>query len=336
MSDIDEDTMGWVKASKPIAHMLGQQYDLSSQAADFFREFTGLIWFSYRSGMPDIVTDAGWGCMIRCGQMMLAEAMKRALVEQGRDMRATSERRELIKLFLDKPEAPYSIHNITSKGSALVGKGVKDWFGPNAIAQVIRALVAEDPDRIINAHVAMDGCVCLQDLRAYADDWRPLLLLIPLRLGLAEMNESYVDQLQALFKHAHTVGAVGGKPNSAYYFVGARGDETIYLDPHILQQVVPLEDELFNLKSYSFSKTRSMNLAGADPSICVGFMFPTLEEMEMSLQEFKEGNSSSKVSLFAVVEKNISLSDDLVNALAFDDEEEDDEDDDGFAVIDCL
>jgi cysteine protease ATG4 len=36
------------------------------------------IWFTYRKGFAQIngngpETDQGWGCMIRCGQMLLAE-----------------------------------------------------------------------------------------------------------------------------------------------------------------------------------------------------------------------------------------------------------------------
>lgn len=46
------------------------------------------IWFSYRSDIvkfdikDDVTTDSGWGCMLRCGQMLLAEALKRDKFEK--------------------------------------------------------------------------------------------------------------------------------------------------------------------------------------------------------------------------------------------------------------
>ena len=41
-----------------------------------------IIWMTYREDMGNsqfIHSDVGWGCMIRAGQMLLAQAFKRAL-----------------------------------------------------------------------------------------------------------------------------------------------------------------------------------------------------------------------------------------------------------------
>ena len=45
-------------------------------------DVTSRIWLTYRRNFPQIgesgfTTDKGWGCMLRCGQMILAEAMLR-------------------------------------------------------------------------------------------------------------------------------------------------------------------------------------------------------------------------------------------------------------------
>lgn len=50
--------------------------------------------------------------------------------------------------------------------------------------------------------------------------WKPLLLIIPLRLGLSEVNPIYINALKKSFEIPGTVGLVGGRPNQAHYFIG--------------------------------------------------------------------------------------------------------------------
>lgn len=57
--------------------MLGQKYACYEQAEEEFRR---LFWFTYRKEMKicgEIRTDLGWGCLIRVGQMLLANSLKR-------------------------------------------------------------------------------------------------------------------------------------------------------------------------------------------------------------------------------------------------------------------
>lgn len=67
--------------------------------------------------------------------------------------------------------------------------------------------------------------------------WRPLLqvLLIPLHLELTDINEAYGETLKHCFMMLQSLGVIGGKPNSACYFIGYVGEELICLDPHSLQ-----------------------------------------------------------------------------------------------------
>ena len=46
------------------------------------REIRSRLWFSYRKDFPAIgesgmTSDRGWGCMLRCGQMVVAECLQR-------------------------------------------------------------------------------------------------------------------------------------------------------------------------------------------------------------------------------------------------------------------
>ena len=63
-------------------------------------------------------------------------------------------------------------------------------------------------------HVAMDSCVVRSEVRAACVDgtgrWRrPLLLLVPLRLGLSELNPVYSGGVKSCFTIPHNIGIIG-------------------------------------------------------------------------------------------------------------------------------
>ena len=95
------------------------------------------IYFTYRTGFPSIgsfTNDIGWGCMIRSGQMLLANTL--LLEKFGRSFRLNSsssnEKKEnyfnIISLFLDSYDSPYSIQNIVTKGTRLYQKYIGEWY----------------------------------------------------------------------------------------------------------------------------------------------------------------------------------------------------------------
>lgn len=62
-------------------YLLGRPYPGFTQ--EFMQAVRSLGWYTYRSGFEAIegttyTSDAGWGCMIRTGQMMAAEALRRS------------------------------------------------------------------------------------------------------------------------------------------------------------------------------------------------------------------------------------------------------------------
>jgi len=75
------------------------------------------------------------------------------------------------------------------------------------------------------------------------EKWRPLLIIVPLRLGLREINRCYISAFQELFKIPQFSGILGGRPNHALYIVGMVGERIIYLDPHFCQQSVNVDEQ---------------------------------------------------------------------------------------------
>lgn len=73
------------QSSAPVT-LLSIRYP--SPTDDFFLDLYSKIWCTYRHSFPMLnsyTSDAGFGCMLRCGQMMLANTF--ILLEEGRSFR---------------------------------------------------------------------------------------------------------------------------------------------------------------------------------------------------------------------------------------------------------
>lgn len=75
------------------------------------RDITSLIWLTYRKGFIPIgdddglTSDKGWGCTLRCGQMVLAQALVR--IHMNRDWIWTPDTRWVIRFFLSMIDLIY-------------------------------------------------------------------------------------------------------------------------------------------------------------------------------------------------------------------------------------
>jgi len=134
--------------------------------SDFLDDLESRIWLTYRSNFPPIPkssdpaasagmsfatklrnlgnqggfsSDTGWGCMIRSGQSLLANAL--STLQLGRDWRKgqnEDQHKDLLSLFADSPESPFSIHRFVEHGAKACGKHPGEWFGPSATARCIQ------------------------------------------------------------------------------------------------------------------------------------------------------------------------------------------------------
>ncbi|XP_043271670.1 cysteine protease ATG4B isoform X1 [Venturia canescens] len=282
--------------------ILGRKYNALKELETIRRDITSKLWFTYRKGFVPIggvgstfTSDKGWGCMLRCGQMVLGQAL--VFLHLGRDWQWIPETKDstylkILNRFEDKRAAPFSIHQIALMGAS-EGKDVGQWFGPNTVAQVLKKLVVYDDWSCITIHVALDNTLIVNDVLRQCrveggtsavvegdeplkapSQWKPLLLLIPLRLGLSDINPVYINGLKASFQIPQSLGVIGGKPNLALYFIGCVGEEVIYLDPHTTQRFgsvdQKMDEEDIEMDSTYHCKTASrIPITGMDPSVAL-------------------------------------------------------------------
>lgn len=331
--------------SKADVWLLGERYPFD----DWTRQRERIVllpWFTYRRGFPRIgstpfQSDQGWGCMLRCGQMLLAEVFLACRRNDTRLREVGTNRKELLNHFADTPEAPYSIHNVALRGG-MMDKQVGDWFGPNCMAQVLRSLSVDSAEKGLAIHVAMDGYVCIEEVLAMADAqanggaWKPLLLLIPLRLGLDKISAKYNESLKEFFACKQCLGAIGGRPNAAFYFVGHQSDELLYLDPHQVQMTVGPITKHSSIASYSRKSLDTLKIADADPSLSLGYLCYSRDEFTALMDSVQQSTGSDHQALFTVVEKDFAagmLSGDDDFLLSEEEGNDDPISDDGFEVI---
>ncbi|XP_034941002.1 cysteine protease ATG4B isoform X2 [Chelonus insularis] len=332
MQNVTEEFEDIPSTQEPV-WILGKKYNAMTELEIIRREIQSKLWFTYRKGFIPIggnsaafTSDKGWGCMLRCGQMVLAQAL--VCLHLGRDWQWTPETRDstylqILSRFEDRRTAPFSIHQIALMG-ATEGKEVGQWFGPNTIAQVLKKLVAYDEWSSITIHVALDNTLIVNDvLRQCRIDeatavveengdgalnapsqWKPLLLLIPLRLGLSEINPVYINGLKTSFKIPQSLGVIGGKPNLALYFIGCVDDQVIFLDPHTTQksgcvnQKVDENDVEMDF-TYHCKTASRIPITGIDPSVALCFFCATEKEFKSLCRSMQsELIASEKQPLF--------------------------------------
>lgn len=289
--------------TKDPVWILGKKYNAVKQLTLIRQDILTRLWFTYRKGFVPIggddglTTDKGWGCMLRCGQMVLAQALM--CLHLGRDWSWEPETKDatylkILQKFEDRRQAPFSIHQIALMGAS-EGKEVGQWFGPNTVAQVLKKLIVYDEWSSVAIHVALDNTVIINEIKNLClpqtstnlikNEWKPLLLVVPLRLGLSEINPIYITGLQTCFTFKQSLGVIGGKPNLALYFIGCVGNEVIFLDPHTTQRSGFVErkeneDEADLDITYHCKHASRINILAMDPSVAICFFCQSEEDFD--------------------------------------------------------
>ncbi|CCF39271.1 cysteine protease atg4 [Colletotrichum higginsianum] len=228
-------------------------------------------------------SDSGWGCMIRSGQSLLANAM--AAINLGRDWRRgqnPEDERKLLSWFADDPRAPYSIHQFVQHGAVACGKYPGEWFGPSATARCIQALANAQEQQPLRVYSTGDGPDVYEDkfmeiAKPDGSRFNPTLILVGTRLGIDKITPVYWEALIAALQMPQSVGIAGGRPASSHYFIGAQGSYLFYLDPHHTRPALPFHTDPSHYSEADVDtvhtrRLRRLHVRELDPSMLVGFL----------------------------------------------------------------
>ncbi|KAK3204800.1 hypothetical protein Dsin_018846 [Dipteronia sinensis] len=303
----------------------------------FNEDFSSRILMTYRKGFDTIedsklTSDVGWGCMLRSSQMLIAQAL--LFHQLGRSWRKPLEKSldhdyiEILHLFGDSEASAFSIHNLLQAGKTY-GLAAGSWVGPYAMCRSWESLSrCKKEETDIGCHsfpMAVyivsgdeDGerggapVVCIEDASRHClefskgqADWTPILLLVPLVLGLEKVNPRYIPSLRVTFTFPQSLGILGGKPGASTYIVGVQEENAFYLDPHEAQPVVNISRDNLDAdtSSYHSNVMRHIHLDAIDPSLAIGFYCRDKDDFDdFCLRASKLAEVSNGAPLFTVTQ----------------------------------
>jgi len=276
---------------------------------EFLKVFHSAIWMTYRKNfgpfensqigeLKKCTTDTGWGCMIRSGQMLLANTLLYHFFGDNFSLelinKNTEERIKYLSIlweFMDnlhKSDAAFSIGNIMELGLKY-GMKPKNWYGPSMIIRILHKLnkkhhpftgfqTACFPEgTIYKSSILKKACRIAEkdfDMSELCPekDWvDSVLVMVSFRLGLTTLSPSQYQSIFKLLKMPECTGMLGGQKKSALYFMGYQKDKLIFLDPHVTQIAVESPVELWSQHlTYHFPTPLRLPIKKLDTSIGYG------------------------------------------------------------------
>lgn len=243
-----------------VLYWIGGKCFKHQQLEDFKLMFGKTVWFTYRNGIPEIETgitsDFGWGCLLRCLQMILIASLNELFPEKDH-----------LSMFLDKPDALFSIHQLCYFKKGLYDTNIIDWIGPYAASYIAHHINKTCPTQDYNIIVVEESVI---NRNLILD--KPTIMFLPVRLGIDKIDMKYYIHLYTLFTNQSFKGFISGQKGSGYYFNAIDSDFMLYyLDPHYLQ------DCKGKIKYYT-NDIKKIHIYELDPN--VSFCFSIKSETE--------------------------------------------------------
>ncbi|KAJ1980385.1 hypothetical protein H4R34_002468 [Dimargaris verticillata] len=275
--------------------------------------------------MSSYTSDSGWGCMHRTSQMILANGFAHIMLGSGWRTRPSWQlAAEQVAAYLSiaswfssdyQPTSHYAIQRMCLEGvQPPFEVPIGGWFGPSVAAHVLKRLALAHGQCPAHVEVCPDQMVIPEKVlgmlptlpNQLTPDCKPVLLLLPVRLGVDRLNPLYHDNLRHLFTMPQFVGIAGGQPSKSLFFVGCQGSDLLYFDPHIPQPYHPVTvnsntaSGIVPLPHLHTRDVRACAIDELDPSMLLGFAFNTAADFCTWWHGELGAWPNPKVALFSV------------------------------------
>ena len=128
------------------------------------------------------------------------------------------------------------------------------------------------------------------------------IIFISVRHGLYSLDEEIYNEVMNIFNIETNIGFIGGKNTRAFYFIGKCGKNIIFLDPHYVQDTIPLNK--FGTSSvqetYIPNDIFYMQINELSPSFTIGFAVKDMKSFKKLMKQL--------YSLGYFVDNNINTS----------------------------
>ena len=208
-------------------------------------------------------------------------------------------------------DPPFSIHKICRIGE-IFGRTCGEWFSDfelpkiyniiNELFNIIPDLNISHFNTVIELFQIINNCFTpLQEnneegkeILLYENDKKYLfkkmgVIFVSLRLGINYISSEYFPSIKKLFDCKQFVGFIGGKVNSASYFIGYMENDLLFLNPHYNQaSIYDLNND--NLNTYLNGEIYKFPFNSLQTALTIGFLFKNINEFKDLIQFFKNVN----------------------------------------------
>lgn len=175
------------------------------------------VLMTYRSNIEKLLpttyytSDSGWGCMLRVGQMAIANYLLHVL-----DVPYPA----ILALLWDNSDRIFSIQNITAASSVIFPqKKPFQWYSPSEMGFIVKHLLQAYSSEI-SVSTCLDNSIFLSEISSHGS---LLFVQVMIRVGLEQPEKIYLPVLQSLMAMKFFFAAMGGTPKHAHLFVQTKG-----------------------------------------------------------------------------------------------------------------
>ena len=278
-----------------------------------------ILLFTYRKNFPKITnyktkktytTDAWWGCMIRCGQMILSRGIYLFLKSKGINTEQALE--YTVPLFNEYPITidklhpffngmidkynninnndkikikeffpPFCIKTLCEVGE-IFERTAGEWFSDVIITRAFQKIV-DYYNLFSNQQLNAKIMIFQSYMRLHGKYYyfnKVGIVFVNVRLGLDKIPPEYYKGIKELFKLKSCIGIIGGKTRLAYYFIGYNDDENslLYLDPHVTKDSDKEVNKDNILGKHINKEIHLLKMTKMSTAFTIGFCFTKYKE----------------------------------------------------------